>query len=126
MVAGQSNVETYNTEEGEKYVPYTSLPMIGASMAIVASKDEVIEPAVAIQNFILIVWFIVLIFAIVAGFFVGNGITKPIKKLTNVADQISQGKMDLDVLPEDRKDEIGQLTQAFNRLITSLKIAMEV
>ncbi len=126
MVAGRSDVETYHTEEGEKYVAYTSLPMIGASMAIVASKDEVVEPAVAIQNFILIVWLIVLVFAIAAGFFVGNGITKPIKKLTDVADQISQGKMDLDVLPENRKDEIGQLTQAFNRLITSLKIAMEV
>ena len=89
-----------------------------------ASKDEVVRPAVAIRNIILVVWAAVLAIAILAGFFVGNGITKPINELTRAAELISQGKMDLDVLPEDRKDEIGRLTQAFNRLVTSLRIAM--
>jgi len=37
---------------------------------------------------------------------------------------ISQGKRDLDVLNEDRKDEIGVLTKSFNRLVISLKMAM--
>jgi two-component system, sensor histidine kinase and response regulator len=125
MVAGRTGVENYTTEEGVKYIAYAPLPNIGASMAIVASKEEVVRPAVAIQYFILIVWAVVLVVAIVAGFVVGNGITKPINELTKAADLISQGKMDLDALPPTkRKDEIGLLTQSFNRLVTSLRIAM--
>jgi two-component system, sensor histidine kinase and response regulator len=125
MVTGRSGVESYTTEEGVKYIAYAPLPKIGASVAIVASKDEVVRPAVAIQNFIIIVWAVVLVVAVIAGFVVGNGITKPINELTKAADLISQGKMDLDALPPTkRKDEIGLLTQAFNRLVTSLRIAM--
>ncbi len=124
MINGQSDVEIYETQEGEKYLAYAPLPAIGASMAIVVSKGKVVAPAVAIQNFILIVWAVVLVIAIAAGFYIGNGISKPINELTDAADRISQGEMDLEMLTEYRKDEIGRLTQAFNRLVTSLKIAM--
>ena len=124
MIGSQTGVSAYDSEDGAKYVSYAPLKAIKASVAIVASKDEVVRPAVVIQTLILIVWGVVLIVAIVAGFVVGNGITKPINELTRAADLISQGKMNLDVLPEDRKDEIGLLTQAFNRLVMSLKIAM--
>ncbi|NNL43189.1 MAG: HAMP domain-containing protein, partial [Desulfobacterales bacterium] len=91
---------------------------------IVASKDEVVKPAVAIRNFIIGVFVVVLLLSILIGFFIGNNITKPINELTMMADSISQGKRDLDVLNEDRKDEIGVLTKSFNRLVISLKMAM--
>ena len=126
MVAGQRGVETYMSEEGENYVAYAPLPAIGASVAIVASKDKVVSPAKAIQSLITFVWLMVLALAIVAGFYIGNGIAKPINELTNAADRISQGEMDLEMLTEDRKDEIGRLTKSFNRLVTSLKIALSV
>lgn len=126
MVAGRTGVETFDTEEGQKLMAYAPLPDIGASMAIVVGKNDVIAPAQRLQNVILTIWGIVLVVAIVIGFVIGNGITRPINELTEVADRISQGEMDLETLAEDRKDEIGRLTQAFNRLITSLKIAMSV
>lgn len=54
----------------------------------------------------------------------GRWITRPINNLTRVANSISQGKTDLKELPEDRKDEIGQLTRSFNRLVASLRVAL--
>ncbi|MFZ7124811.1 MAG: cache domain-containing protein [Desulfobacterales bacterium] len=124
MTQGKNNVEQYASNEGDKLIAYAPLPTIDASLAIVASKNEVIRPAVAIQYFIAGVWGIVLIIAVIIGFALGNGITKPINKLTTMADLISQGKLDLDVMPEERKDEIGLLTRSFNRLVISLKMAM--
>jgi hypothetical protein len=50
-----------------------------------------------------------------------NGFPPPLNRL---ADLMSQGQMDLDVLKEDRNDELGVLTKSFNRLIISLKMAL--
>jgi HAMP domain-containing protein len=125
MISGQSAVESFVSEDGPKYVAYAPLPSIGASMAIVARKDMVIEPAVAMRNWILVVWAAVLVITVFIGILVGNGITKPINELTRAADLISQGRLGLNVLPPSkRQDEIGLLTLAFNRLVTSLRIAM--
>jgi two-component system, sensor histidine kinase and response regulator len=124
MTSGHRGVQTYPSKKGDKLVAYAPLPAIGASMGIVVSKDEVIRPALVTQRLIMVVWLAVLVVTVLVGLFMGNGITKPINSLTEVADRISHGEMNLKMLTEKRKDEIGHLTQAFNRLITSLKIAM--
>jgi predicted Zn finger-like uncharacterized protein len=124
MIKGLSGIDTYDAGDEIKYTAYAPLATIGASMGIVASKGEVVKPAVAIRNFIIGVFVVVLLLSILIGLFIGNNITKPIKELTMMADLISQGKRDLDVLNEDRKDEIGVLTKSFNRLVISLKLAM--
>jgi predicted Zn finger-like uncharacterized protein len=124
MIRGRSKVNTYDAGDEFKYIAYAPLRAIGASMGIVASRDEVIRPAVMIRNFIIAVFVVVLLVSILIGLFIGNNITKPINELTTMANLISQGKRDLDVLKEDRKDEIGVLTKSFNRLVISLKLAM--
>ncbi|MCP4747493.1 MAG: HAMP domain-containing protein [Desulfobacteraceae bacterium] len=126
MVGGFSGIETYNTSGADRYVAYASLPVIGASVAIVASKNQVVAPAVKLQRIILGVWFVVLVIAIIIGFLVGNGITKPINELTYAAERISKGEIDLELRTANRNDEIGNLTKAFKRMATSLKIAMKV
>ncbi len=124
MTQGKKGVDIYETEEGARYVAYAPIAAINASMGIVASRDEVVRPADAIQRAIIIIWLIVLAVSVGVGLFLGNSITRPINELTVMADLISQGKMDLDIMEEKRKDEIGVLTRAFNRLVISLKLAM--
>jgi HAMP domain-containing protein len=124
MIKGKNGLQSYTEGKEEKYLTYTFLPILGASLGIVASKSEVIKPALNLQKLIIAVWIGVLLIAIIIGLILGGNITKPINKLSTAADLISQGKMDLEVLEEDRKDEIGVLTKAFNRLVISLKFAM--
>ena len=124
MIKGKSGIDTYDTGDEIRYTAYAPLRTIGASMGIVASRDEVVKPAVAIRNLIIVVFVVVLLLSILIGLFIGNNITKPINELTLMANLISQGKKDLNVLKEDRTDEIGVLTKAFNRLVISLKLAM--
>jgi signal transduction histidine kinase len=53
-----------------------------------------------------------------------RSIVVPLTNLTHIADQFSQGKLDMDFPDLDRKDEIGNLAKALQRLGTSTKIAM--
>ena len=124
MIKGRSGLETYADETGEIYVAYAPIKAINATMGIVAKKNTVIQPAKNTQQYIIYASVVVFLIAILIGIFIGNGITKPINELTMMANLISQGKMDLNVLEEKRKDEIGILTQSFNRLVISLKLAM--
>lgn len=59
--------------------------------------------------FLLIV--LVAAFTCVVVFFIACGFTRPIVQLTQVADRISMGELDIQI-GIDRKDEIGQLAEA--------------
>jgi len=124
MIKGANGLQTFYEGKEENYIAYTYLPTLNASLGIVASKSEVIKPAIKLMYLIISVWAVVLILSILVGIYVGGNITKPINKLSAAADLISQGKVDLEVLEEDRKDEIGVLTKSFNRLVISLKYAL--
>lgn len=56
--------------------------------------------------------------------FVARSLTAPIRELTEVADKYSQGQLDLKISGLDRSDEIGQLSQAIERLGTSIRMAI--
>jgi HAMP domain-containing protein len=124
MLQGQKAVESYTAAGGANYIAYAPMPGVGGAMAIVTNQDEVVKPATAIQTFIIIICIVGLVVAVAVGIFVGGGITRPINNLTAMADSISKGETDLEIIPEQRKDEIGVLIQAFNRLVISLKIAI--
>ncbi len=53
-------------------------------------------------------------------FLTGNWILRPITRLTNSAKEIQKGNLDL-VVPGGSSDEIGQLSEAFNEMTTSLR-----
>jgi len=61
--------------------------------------------------------------AIIIGltYWIASRITSPIKHLADIADRVSKGDMDV-TIDVNRKDEIGELAESFNRLIASIKI----
>jgi HAMP domain-containing protein len=54
-------------------------------------------------------------------YWLASRITAPIKHLAEAADRVSKGELDVSI-DINRKDEIGELAEAFNRLIASIKI----
>jgi methyl-accepting chemotaxis protein len=52
-------------------------------------------------------------------------ITKPIIKLTEAADAISKGDSKIGELKVVSNDEIGKLTESFNRMSASIKLLLE-
>ncbi len=78
-----------------------------------------------------IVFSVVLIFLVFLGFavLIRKDVIRPIKKLTDAAEAISLGDLDIDLGVEDLKDkdlkdEIVRLTVAFDRMRSSLKSAL--
>lgn len=71
--------------------------------------------------------YIIMLFGILlAGLFIlifSKTIIKDIHKLNSIANDISMGKMDVD-MDVARKDEIGELADSFGRMVASLKIMM--
>ncbi|HEX3469704.1 MAG TPA: DUF3365 domain-containing protein [Silvibacterium sp.] len=53
-------------------------------------------------------------------------VIQPLRRVSQSADRISTGEIDLPPLPVRGKDEIAQVTTSFNRMHTSLKKAMEM
>ncbi len=67
-----------------------------------------------------------LIISILAAIFLSNYITRPIRKLTKMADKVSKGSEELNEVEISTNDEIGELAISFNRMISSLKLAMNM
>jgi HAMP domain-containing protein len=53
-------------------------------------------------------------------------VIRPLRSVSESADRISTGEIDLPPLPVKGKDEIAEVTTSFNRMQTSLKKAMEM
>ena len=53
-------------------------------------------------------------------------VIRPLRRVSQSADRISTGEIDLPPLPAKGKDEIAEVTTSFNRMHTSLKKAMEL
>jgi len=126
MLNKENGVATYSENGETEIVAFASLPAIGASVGITVTESIVMKPATDIQKLIISVWGVVVVISILIGYLIGSGITRPINEIIGKANLISQGKTDLDLMSTNRKDEIGVLVESFNRLISSLKIAMSI
>lgn len=52
-------------------------------------------------------------------------LTRPIRNLTNIAEEMSRGKVGMEIEEMERKDEIGALAAAIDRMGASIRLAME-
>jgi len=53
-------------------------------------------------------------------------VIRPLRKISESADRVSKGEMELEQVPVRGHDEVAQVTRSFNRMHTSLKKAMEL
>lgn len=119
----------------EKYC--ANIPMKGTPFNIVSSTyiDEFTQPVKDLQakmgritNFTLKI--VITIIAVTAflvaviAIFYGHKLTSKISRLTNVADRISLGDMDVHI-DDSGNDELGDLAQSISRMQYSINLAME-
>ncbi|PKM56447.1 MAG: hypothetical protein CVU98_11155 [Firmicutes bacterium HGW-Firmicutes-3] len=82
----------------------------------ITAMDQTLE---AISAFMSYVGIIILIIAMIMAGIISTNMTRPIKRLTLMANELRQLKFDV-LYEEDRKDEFGQLGATFNALATRL------
>ena len=118
VTAGQGSYK--NETEGKEYLAsYRKFSSGGYGLIAQVDTDIVFSPAQRIRNRNLIIMGIFLIIAIMIVYLFAKLISGPVISLVKAADQVKEGKYDLDMRPRS-KDEVGLLTYAFNDMAKGL------
>jgi len=120
---GQSGAEKAIDYRKQKVLSaYGPVYIADLNWVIVAEMDyqEAIKPILLLGERILLISFLVFIFLTVGVFILSKRITAPLVRLTETAKGVGDGQFEL-TLPIIYHDEIGVLTQVFNKMILQIK-----
>lgn len=103
--------------------------MIGAGVYIgdidekvAAARVEIEENIVATLGFISLITIVVVLVSLLIGIFVGRTVTKPLKTVSDMMQEIADGEGDLrQRLPEAGNDEISELGHRFNAFVIKIQ-----
>ena len=104
------------------YAKHNSYPWI---LVAEVETDEAFRSLYGLQTILLGGLIVTLVLVVVLSLVFAARIVNPIRQLTSQMEKISLGDFDVDIADTKRKDEVGKLIQAFQRLVVSLKIAMK-
>ena len=104
------------------YLKNETLPWI---LVAEVEAQEAFRNLRSIQITMAIGFVVTLLLVVGLSIMIANFIVNPITHLTKQMEEVSLGKLDIKIDNAGRSDEIGQLVQAFNRIVKSLKIAMK-
>jgi len=77
-----------------------------------------------LMSFAYLLLVIIIVFVSIVAWFSGRALSKPIIMLTDAANRISIGELDMEIRTK-RKDEIGDLSEAIARMQDSIRISIE-
>ncbi|TCO75204.1 methyl-accepting chemotaxis protein [Marinisporobacter balticus] len=123
MINGENGVGGYQFKGEYKYMGYAPIEGTQWSTGVTTLESEVLAGLNSLKLSILIATTVSLIFGIVLTYIIGNSITNPIKKATELAEIISNGDFTKDIPQKllNKKDEIGRLTKAFDKMGNNLR-----
>lgn len=119
------SMETYTDDDGVQKVAMGGRTDAGWLIVVEQNHSEAFQAVRLANRFSLIIMAATLVLVPLAAFPVSRALTVPIRRLTTAADEISQGALDHPIADTGRKDEIGALARAVERLGISVKYAME-
>ena len=114
----------FTDENGQRVLGHARSNNYGWVLALQQEEQEVFDSMNVLQNFALTLLAITVLLAASIAWFAARGIVKPIMTLTDAAERMSLGDLNVKIhVPS--WDEIGLLAQALARMQTSLRISME-
>ena len=110
-------------ENGKKIVAYKYKTKLGWQMIVQQDYEEAFAAARKAEMNAIILLITTLLIVLAVAYFLAQRLSKPIQNLTEIADEISMGKLDAVIYETERGDEIGALARAVERMGVSLKMA---
>ncbi|HEX7043399.1 MAG TPA: cache and HAMP domain-containing protein [Burkholderiales bacterium] len=94
---------------------------------LVAQQDqaEAFAPIREANRNALILLVATLVVVTLIAYFFSQRLTTPIRRLTRIADEMSRGRVVPRIAEAERRDEIGSLARAIDRMGTSIRLAMD-
>ncbi|MEJ8555372.1 methyl-accepting chemotaxis protein [Tepidibacter sp. Z1-5] len=118
-----SGIKEYKSQEKDKLMGYSRLQN-GWILALTVPKDEVLNPIKNLKNILSIIIIIVSIITVIIGLFLGKLIGKPIEKLTDFINEISDFELGNDENYDyllKYKDETGIMVRSVFKLREKLR-----
>jgi methyl-accepting chemotaxis protein len=125
---GTADVSTkrvrYSDEQGKSVLGFASKTKYGWTLVVQQDADEAYAPIADANRKALVLLVLTLVFVGVVSFVLAQGLTRPIRSLTQTADEISRGDLKATIHEVSRSDEIGALARAIDRMGASIKLAL--
>lgn len=96
------------------------ISMIGWGLVSKIDTKEAFADAIRLRNLMFVIWGIIFILGGIVAIIIARSISGPIKKLSIGAEHIGSGNLDFKVAT-CAKDEVGQLSRSFDKMIDNLK-----
>jgi protein-histidine pros-kinase len=100
--------------------------IIGAQIVSVPESVPLQIAGTALKKLVLYLVVIAVITLLILDSVLVVTVIRPVARLSQMADKISQGKLDVEDLPVKGRDEISLLASSFNRMQRSLSRAMKM
>lgn len=108
---------------GKQTIGFAQKTRLGWTLAIQQEKSEAFEPLKKAQNFAYTLLVVTVIAILIIAYFSSRAIVTPIRKLTDAANRISIGDLDVEIA-RTSKDEIGDLADAIQRMQDSIRLSI--
>jgi len=120
MIAGKENAKELILNGKEYYVAYSPIHGINGSIAFFVEKEKITGAIEQLREKMYIGIIILTGAMAILGLFLSRSLTEPIEKLTRGAEEVAKGNLDYRIETKS-KDEIGMLTDSFNKMVEELK-----
>ena len=97
----------------------------GWTLLIEQEYQEAYAPLARMESEARILIVVAILLVIGMAFLLGRQLTEPIRELTAIAQEMSNGRLDVTIPQTARRDEIGSLARAIDRLGISMRMAMD-
>lgn len=122
--SGQIGLGSFQNQKGESVLGYVGRTKFGWGIAFQKDELEVSLLIDQLMSFAYLLLVIIIVFVSIVAWFSGRALSKPIIMLTDAANRISVGELDMEIRTK-RKDEIGDLSEAIARMQDSIRISIE-
>ena len=122
-VAPAAMIRQYGRDNGFGWTPNE---IIGAQIVTVPESVPLEIASTALKTLVAYLLVVAAVTLIILDVVLIVTVIRPVAKLSTMADQISQGKLDVEDLPVRGRDEISVLASSFNRMQRSLARAMKL
>lgn len=124
-LTGAAGQQTVFEEGGRDVVAYTQETALGWKLIVQQDYADAFASVIAARRNALILLVATVLFVVVAALLLARRLVGPIESLTQAAEDMSRGKLDVQIGETDRSDEIGALARSVERMGVSIKMAFE-
>ncbi len=119
MNKGAVGSRMYRYEGEPKLAAFTPVPGMGWSLAVTIPGSELRKEAILIQTRVFQVVLLILVCAVIGVSLLSYYMLKPVRDLVEATHRIAGGDLNQEI-PVRSRDELGDLTLAFNRMVRNL------